>query len=101
MAPMKASGTKNSSPHTMLVMAFPLVFADPAAATTGVPEGLAATFAETGLPHIRQNLSSAVMLFPQEEQNDAMHPPGTRRVSAAARPILHEPYYPRCASSIR
>ena len=54
--------------------------------------------AETDLPQTRQNLSSAVMLFPQEEQNVAMHPP---RVSAAAGLNSREPYYPRSPSSIR
>jgi hypothetical protein len=63
---------KNNSPQTRLAIAFPLVFSIP-----GAPlEVGTAESADAIRPQTRQNLSSAVMLFPHTEQNNAMHPPG-------------------------
>src|ERR1700687_4382570 len=75
IAATKRNGMKNNSPQTRLAIAFPLVCAIPG--DGGAP--LADVTAESAgaiRPHTRQNLSSAVMLFPHAEQNNAMHPPG-------------------------
>jgi hypothetical protein len=67
---------KNNSPQTRLAMAFPLVCSIPGVAGAPLAAGMAES-ADAIRPHTRQNLSSAVMLFPHAEHNNAMHPPGS------------------------
>src|ERR1035437_823202 len=83
MAATKSNGIKNNSPQIRLTMAFPLVSALPSGAGALIG-GAAAEPAEATRPQARQNLSSAVMLFPQPAQNDAMQPPGARNVATAS-----------------
>jgi hypothetical protein len=80
MAATKRKGTKNNSPQIRLTIAFPLVSLPTAGAGSGA---VTAEPAEGWRPQTRQNLSSAVMLFPQPAHNDAMHPPSTRNVASA------------------
>ncbi len=74
---------KNNSPQTRLTMAFPLVSALPSGAGALI-DGVTAEPADATRPQTRQNLSSAVMLFPQPAQNDAIHPPGARNIASAS-----------------
>jgi hypothetical protein len=87
IAPIKSKGIKKSRPQIKLAIAFPLVSAFATGAGAVPAPGITAEPSETTLPQARQNLSSAATLFPHPSQNDAIQPPGVRRIFSAAQKI--------------
>jgi hypothetical protein len=81
IAPIKSKGIKKSRPQIKLAIAFPLVSAFATGAGAVPAPGITADPSETTRPQARQNLSSAVTLFPHPSQNDAIQPPVVRQVS--------------------
>src|SRR5258708_5307452 len=92
---------KKNSPQIKLTMAFPLVCTG-ASETGGASLADVAAEPETAArPQRRQNLSSAVKLFPQPAQNRGIYLPAARNVVSVSIGNLHETYYPRFLTSMR
>ena len=77
MAPTNASGMKNKSPQTRLVVAFPLVSAG-VVRVAGAMLVATDTAEATAVPQTLQNRSSVATLLPQAAQNDPIASPARK-----------------------